>query len=149
MVRMMQERLGRRHRLIRRWAAFNMVGVMGAGIQISVLAALLSWSSLHYLTSTALAVEAVLLHNFLWHQRWTWSDRAADNFTEALSRLLRFKLMSGAVSIGGNLFFMGLLVGSLETHYLAANLITIISCSLLNFLANDRLVFRDVQEVEP
>lgn len=121
---------------------------MGAGIQLFTLAALLSWSPVHYLPATVLAVEAALLHNFLWHQRWTWSDRASGDLTGALSRLLRFNLTTGSVSIGGNLFFMGLLVSGLDIHYLVANLITITSCSFLNFLVSDRLVFRDAQQVD-
>jgi putative flippase GtrA len=38
---------------------------------------------------------------------------------------------------------MELLVGRLEIHYLVANLIAIASCSVLNFVASDRLVFRE------
>ncbi len=120
---------------------------MGAGIQLFTLSALLNWSPVHYLPATVLAVEAALLHNFLWHERWTWSDRASGNVSGALSRLLRFNLTSGTLSMGGNLFLMALLVSGLHIHYLVVNLISITSCSLLNFLAADRLVFRDVRQV--
>ena len=37
---------------------------------------------------------------------------------------------------------MGLLVQELHLHYVPANLISIACCSVLNFVASDRLVFR-------
>ena len=128
--------------VLRRWATFNVVGIMGVGVQITTLAMLLGWSLMDYLPATALAVEAAILHNFVWHERWTWGDRTASHDSGRLARLLRFNLTIGALSIGENLLFMELLVGRLEVHYLTANLITITCCSVLNFVASDRLVFR-------
>ncbi len=130
-------------RLLRRWATFNLVGLMGVGVQILTLITLLNWSHIHFLTATALAVEAAVLHNFIWHERWTWSDRTAGHHSGKLARLLRFNLTIGTLSIGENLLFMGLLVQELHIHYVPANLISIASCSVLNFLASDRLVFRE------
>ena len=51
---------------------------------------------LHYLVATAIAVEAAVLHNFCWHQRWTWRDRRAASRTTAVRRLGRFHLLNGA-----------------------------------------------------
>ncbi len=129
-------------RMLRRWATFNVVGIMGVGVQIITLTMLLGWSIMDYLPATALAVEAAILHNFLWHERWTWSDRTGSHDSGRLSRLLRFNLTIGTLSIGQNLLFMQLLVGWLEIHYLLANLMAIAFCSVLNFVASDRLVFR-------
>ena len=50
-----------------RWLKFNAVGVLGAGVQLCVLAALHRWG-VHYLLATALAVESAVLHNYLWHR---------------------------------------------------------------------------------
>ncbi len=130
-------------RVLRRWATFNVVGIMGMGVQIITLVMLHSWSLMDYLPATALAVEAAILHNFMWHERWTWGDRTAGHDSGRLARLLRFNLTIGALSIGENLLFMELLVGRLDVHYLLATLITIVSCSVLNFLVSDRLVFRE------
>ena len=88
-------------------------------------------------------MQAAVLHNFVWHERWTWVDRTASQDSSRLARLLRFNLTIGVLSIGENLLFMELLVGRLEIHYLVANLIAIASCSVLNFVASDRLVFRE------
>ena len=129
--------------MLRRWATFNVVGVMGVGVQITTLVMLRDWSQMDYLPATALAVQAAVLHNFVWHERWTWVDRTASHDSSRLARLLRFNLTIGVLSIGENLLLMELLVGRFEIHYLSANLIAIASCSVLNFVASDRLVFRE------
>ena len=129
-------------RMLRRWATFNVVGIMGVGVQLITLAMLLGWSTMDYLPATALAVEAAILHNFVWHERWTWVDRTTSHDSGKFARLLRFNLTIGALSIGQNLLFMELLVGWLEIHFLLANLMAIAFCSVLNFVASDRLVFR-------
>ena len=125
-----------------RWARFNAVGLMGVTVQIGVLMFLRGVWDLHYLPATALAVETAVLHNFCWHDRWTWSDRTAAADTSAWGRLLRFNMTVGTVSIIQNLFLMELLVAGLNLHYLPANLLAIASCSTLNYFSSHWLVFR-------
>lgn len=127
--------------MLGRWIKFNSVGALGIVVQLLVLAALTSLLGMHYLLATGLAVESAVLHNFVWHERWTWSDRRTLDRSRLLGRLLRFNLTNGALSILGNLVFMRLLVESLGVHYLPANLVTIALCSVLNFLVSDRFVF--------
>lgn len=129
-----------RQRFIR-WLRFNFVGLLGIGVQLGVLTLLVSVAQLNYLLATALAVEAAVLHNFLWHERYTWRERTRGT-PGVPRRLLRFHLANGLISIGGNLLFMGLLAGALGLHYLPANLLSIAMCGILNFLAGDFLVFR-------
>jgi putative flippase GtrA len=43
--------------------------------QLLILIVLKTGLGLDYLVATALAVEAAVVHNFLWHQRFTWIDR--------------------------------------------------------------------------
>jgi putative flippase GtrA len=90
------------------------------------------------LTATGLAVEAAVIHNFLWHERFTWVDRAAQ---ASLVRFLKFNLTTGAFSILGNLVMMRLLVGAGKVNYLLANMITIAACSVVNFVVSDSFVF--------
>jgi dolichol-phosphate mannosyltransferase len=125
----------------RRWLAFNFVGAGGIAVQLALLAALTA-SGTHYLPATAIAVEGAVLNNFAWHERWTWVDRTGTGAKQTLLRLARFNLSVGAISIVQNLVFMKILVSSVGLPYLAANLISIALCSLLNFLVSDRLVFR-------
>lgn len=122
-----------------RFLRFNGVGVAGFALQLGLLAALL-FAGVHYLVATALAVEAAVLHNFAWHERWTWRDRPATGRSR-LARLWRFHALNGLVSLVGNVALMRVLVGAFGMPALPANLIAVLACSLVNYLASDRLVF--------
>ena len=122
-----------------RFLRFNGVGLGGFVLQLLVLS-LLVRLGLHYLAATALAVETAVLHNFFWHERWTWRDRPARGRAR-LARLGRFHLLNGSVSLAGNLVLMRLLVGELHVAPIPANVLAVVACSLINFLGSDRLVF--------
>ena len=111
-------------------------------MQLAALALFRSALHLDYLLATALAVETAVIHNFLWHERFTWADRPAAHPVQSLARLAKFNLSNGGVSIVGNLLLMRLLVGELHLNYVLANLVAIAVCSLVNFLLSDRLVFQ-------
>ncbi len=128
-------------RLLRRLLKFHMVGVIGIGVQLCFLFVFRTVLHLNYLLATALAVECAVLHNFLWHEHFTWSDRSGGS-SGSLRRLLRFNLSTGLISIVGNLVLMRLLVGSLHLQYMLANILSIGACSLLNFWASDQMVFQ-------
>ena len=130
-----------RHRTILRWIKFNAVGGVGIGVQLAVLAVSRSWLRLDYLLATGLAVEIAVVHNFLWHERYTWADRPAARAMQSLVRLAKFNASNGAVSMLGNLGLMRLLVGEVKFNYVVSNLIAIVVCSLVNFLLGDRFVF--------
>jgi putative flippase GtrA len=121
-----------------RWVKFNVVGAIGIGVQLAVLTTLKSGLHLNYLPATALAVEAAVIHNYLWHERFTWADRMGNSWL----RFIKFNLSTGLFSILGNLILMKLLVGYGAMNYIPANLLTIATCSLVNFLASDRFVFQ-------
>lgn len=145
-----------------RWMKFNFVGAIGIVVQLAALFLLKSVLNLNYLLATALAVETAVLHNFIWHERFTWVDRTRVDRTRvdrtrtdrtkpdrmptssprsSLLRFLRFNVANGAVSILGNLALMKLLVDFGHVNYLAANGIAIALCSLVNFLVSEEWVF--------
>jgi putative flippase GtrA len=130
-----------------RWLKFNFVGGIGIGVQLAVLTLLKSGLQFHYLLATVLAVEAAVIHNFLWHERFTWKDR--ERTTSAAVRFIKFNLTNGLLSILGNLGLMKLLVGVFHLNYIAANLVAITLCSLANFLISDRFVFQRKTPVSP
>ena len=132
-----------RWEILVRWMKFNVVGAGGIGVQLLVLWILTSFG-LGYLLATALAVEAAVLHNFIWHERFTWVERCNAGIGPMFERLLRFNFTTGVVSIGGNLLFMRLLVGSTNLRPMLANIISIAICSVVNFAVSDRWVFRTV-----
>ena len=133
--------------LLVRWCKFNFVGGIGIAVQFAALFLLKAVLHFNYLAATALAVEAAVLHNFVWHERFTWSERTKLSKTEnrshqrQLARLLRFHLTNGAVSIAGNVALMKVLVGQAHMNYLVANAIAIAVCSLANFLLSETWVF--------
>jgi putative flippase GtrA len=118
---------------------FSLVGAVGVGVQLGVLATLIAMK-MNYLLATGMAVEAAVLHNFLWHQRFTWRDRTGSR-REAFGQLVRFHLSNGLISLVGNLLLMRLLAGWLGLPALVANLATISLCFVANYLASDRWVF--------
>lgn len=123
---------------IRRWIIFNSVGAIGIAVQMSALVMLTSGLGINYLAATALAVEAALINNFFWHERWTWSDRGPDG---RWRRLAWFHLANGIVSMAGNLALMHVLVEGVGLNCLLANALSIAACSIINFVAGDRIVF--------
>lgn len=124
-----------------RWLKFNAVGGLGIGVQLIALWVLKSVLEINYLAATGLAVEAAVVHNFLWHERYTWADRVRPSWRMSWPRLLRFNVANGGVSIVGNLALMRVMVGLGHINYLPANAIAIALCSLLNFLVSDEWVF--------
>jgi putative flippase GtrA len=126
-----------------RWLKFNAVGALGIVVQLAVLLALKSGFHISYLLATALAVEAAVVHNFLWHERYTWADRVRPSWRKSLPRLLRFNLTTGGVSIIGNVALMKVMVGWCNVNYLLANCIAIATCSLVNFLMSEEWVFAE------
>lgn len=127
--------------MVRRWLKFNFVGGIGIAVQFGALFLLKSVLGLDYLYATGFAVEAAVIHNFLWHEQFTWVDRVQSSWQRSLRRLARFNLTTGAVSIIGNLALMRVMVGQGHMNYLVANAIAIVLCSIANFLISDQWVF--------
>ena len=126
---------------LRRWLMFNAVGGMGIGVQLLTLGALADGLGLDYRLGTALAVLAAVLHNFVWHEHWTWGDRCAGR-RGRWARLGSFTLVNGTLSIAGNVLFTSLYVTAFDIHHVPANLMAIATCSVANFLASHHVVFR-------
>ena len=131
-------------RSLRHWLKFNAVGIVGTAVQLATLAIFRTLLGLNYLLATFLAVEAAVVHNFVWHERWTWVERTrlSVGLRQVIARLLRFNMANGAISIVGNLALMWVLVDRLHIHYILSNLLAIATCSIVNFVVSDRLVFR-------
>jgi putative flippase GtrA len=123
------------------WLRFNAVGIIGVGVQLAVLAVLRTGFGWSIRVATLAAVESAVLHNFVWHERWTWKHRALA-LRGLPGRLLRFNVSNGLISIVGNLALMELLAVRLHLNYMFSNLVAIGACSLLNFFVSDKLVFK-------
>ena len=138
-----------------RWASFAGVGAIGLAVQLGALALLTAWAGLPAPIATAVAVELTVLHNFAWHERWTWRDRARTMPGRWPLRLARFHAASGLVSLAGQRFHAasGLvslagnvaltvaLVEWLHVPVVAANACAVALLGLVNFVVADRYVF--------
>ena len=116
-----------------RWCKFNLVGGIGIGVQFAALFLLKTVLHFDYLFATAIAVEAAVVHNFVWHEQFTWADRVDGSWRLSFERFARFNLTTGLVSILGNLALMKVMVGLGNMNYLVANGIAIALCSVGEF----------------
>lgn len=112
-----------------RWGKFNAVGLVGFALQLGVLWLLARVIGMQYLVATAVAVEISLLHNFVWHETWTWKGLAVE---DRWRRLFRFHLANGFLSIASNVLFTWLLMQS-GLPLLFANTAAVAVTALLNF----------------
>ena len=135
-------RHGRITAVLKRWLKFNAVGAIGIGVQLLAVFLLASVLKTDSLVATALGVEAAVLHNFVWHERFTWADRRAATRRAMLSQLFVFNATTGLVSIAGNLFTVSLLMRLLRAPLLTADCFAVAACSFVNFVLNDKIVFR-------
>ena len=124
------------HRIVR----FSLVSALGIGVQLATIWVLMQIAGMHYAAATIVGVSAAVVHNFVWHRRWTWAERAAG--AGVLMTFAGFVLGNGLVSLAGNLALMVVLVGTFGVPAIVANAAAIVACGCVNFFVGDRLVFR-------
>jgi len=121
-----------------RWIRFLAIGLLGFLIQLTALGWLIAHARWPWLAATLASVELAVVHNFLWHARWTWRDRPG----ERLAGFMKFQLANGMASLAGNAALMTLFTGLLGVPPLPANVLAVAVMSVGNFLMADRWVFR-------
>jgi putative flippase GtrA len=121
---------------VTRLVRFNIVGLLGFGVQLAVLLSLerAGWP---VFVATIVAVEAAVLHNFVWHERWTWADVRAGS---RAGRLARFHAINGFISLGGNALITAALAEA-RVPVAIANICAVLVCAAANFLTAHVLVF--------
>ena len=124
-----------------RFGRFTFVGFIGAMLQLMLVSLLTKWFGVLSTAATLIAVEIALLHNFIWHEHFTWGQRGPKNFRQLALRLLRFHAGNGVVSLAGNTIVMYCLVERLKTPVLPTAVGAIVLCSLANFLIANCWVF--------
>ena len=132
--------------LFSRWLRFNAGGLYGFLLQLLLLTLLARHISLTY--AMAIAVEAAVLHNFVWHELFTWKERRVSGWCGLISRAVRFQLTNGFLSLVGNVALSTIL----HAHglpILVANLVAIGICALGNFAMSEWFVFRKPEKRYP
>jgi putative flippase GtrA len=123
-----------------RFVRFNAVSGAGIVVQLAALWLLADVVHVHYLFATPAAVGLAVAHNFIWHWKWTWPDRAGPG--RLITAFARFAVANGTVSLAGNLAVMATLVAGAHVEPVVANGVAIGVCGLLNFWLGDAVVFR-------
>lgn len=127
---------------VKRWIRFNAIGMMGTGVQLLLIFFLRSLFQLNYLVATLIGVQCSLIHNFFWHQRWTWKNSISIGRKASFQRFLRFNSTSGTISMMGNLGFTSILVQAVHLPYLVCNILAIGGCNILNFFLANNFAFQ-------
>ena len=120
---------------------FYTVGLIGVGVQLGALAILARGIGLHHAISTGVAVEIAVIHNFVWHERWTWACAPSGLWT----RFWKFNVSTGLISIAANVAITAALVELCGVPDVMANMAAIAATSLANYVASDAFVFRSAR----
>jgi putative flippase GtrA len=122
----------------RKWLRFNLVGVAGFAIQVATLAALARWTPAPAGVAVIVAVLVAVSHNFLWHERVTWSGLPRER---RWRRWVAFNCSNGLISVVTNVVVTGGVMAATDASLLAANVVAVVAASFVNFFVSDRLVF--------
>jgi putative flippase GtrA len=125
-----------------RWIKFNFVGAIGFGVQMGAFALYYGAFGAGKLWATGFAVETALLHNFVWHEKFTWRHLPRGGTRGVLRRLFRFHAGNGVVSIAGNVLLVKLFADALHINPYFGNILAIAVCALANFAVGEWYVFR-------
>jgi len=126
----------------RRWIKFHFVGAIGFCVQMACFSLLYGVWHADKLWATGLAVEAAVLHNFVWHEKFTWRHLPRGANRDVVTRLVRFHLGNGLISIAGNVVLVKLFADVLRISPYVGNVLAIGICALANFAASEWFVFR-------
>jgi putative flippase GtrA len=128
---------------------FNVVAAIGVLVQLALLTLLTKVVGLSYLWASGLAVALTVLHNFVWHESFTFYKRLGGSrqFGSRAARFLKFNLLTGVISIGGNVLLIDSTMKRTHLPLAAANLLAIAICGVANYFANERLVFRHLRNM--
>jgi len=122
---------------------FAFVGGLGALVNLGLLFLLSGTAGLPRGAAWFPAVEASVLHNFVWHQTFTWRDRREAGAGAWLRRATAFHLsVAGTVAINGTLFGLLSIAGA---PLILAGLAGIAGSAVFNFVIGDRWVFKPLR----
>jgi dolichol-phosphate mannosyltransferase len=131
-----------------RFVRFGMVGLSGVVVDMAVLYLLhspasplgLAWGLTR---SKILASEVAILNNFVWNDRWTFSDLAGGQHSigQWAKRFLKFNLIC-LLGLTLNVAVLNLLFNLFHVNEYAANLLAIVLVTFWNFWINLKLNWR-------
>ena len=120
--------------------AFLVVASGGFLLQTTIVALLTHRAAVAAELATAIGVELAVVHNFLWHERWTWGDRPAAA-PSRVHRFVAYQLVTGSMSLAGNVAFVSAAVHAFGADAAIANVLAVVAMSAANYAIADRWVF--------
>jgi len=125
-----------------RTARFLAIGWLGFVVQIAAIGALTALAHWPWLPATCVAVEASIVHNYLWHERWTWGDRACASVpAPRVVRFAKYNAATGLVAIVGNVGLTALYLSLLTVPAVVANALSVVTLTIVNVVVADRWIF--------
>jgi dolichol-phosphate mannosyltransferase len=128
-----------------RFARFGLVGASGLVVNTLVLALLTDLAGIFYVLSAVVATQASTLWNFCLTELWVFSDR--DHKRGRGTRAALFFLMNNtALLLRGPLLV--LLTSGLGLHYVASNVISLVTLTLVRFALADTWIWAKAPPAE-
>ncbi len=122
--------IGRRHNWVQ-LAKFCAVGGSGYVVNLAVFAAAVKLANVHHLVAATAAFVVAVLNNFWWNRHWTFGAREGHAGFQAA----RFFAVSAAAFVFAAAL-LELLVSSAGVPEIAAQAISIVAATPLNFVGN-------------
>lgn len=116
----------------KRFLKFCIVGISGVGVNLGMYLLLTRGLLLHYLLSSAIAIEVSILTNFTLNNYWTFRGRTSQSFFQ---RVLRFNLIC-VVGAAINVTVLAVLHGHFGFSDVVSQLIGIGAATLWNYGLN-------------
>jgi dolichol-phosphate mannosyltransferase len=129
----------KRSSLLKRLIKFAVVGTAGVGVNLALLYLLTNYAGLHYVASAFFAIEASIVFNFYFNDRWTFKDRRGPRL---LAKVIKFHAIAG-IGVGLNMALLALLVELAGAHYLLGEFAAILIVFAWNYALSSRLVWRN------
>jgi dolichol-phosphate mannosyltransferase len=124
-------------------AKFITVGASGLVVNSILMYLFASEFHWHYLIAATFATQGSTLWNFSWTETWVFRDRAKRG--QLIYRLIGFFVLNNAM-----LFLRGpmlvILVAKLHTHYLWANILSLIVIMMLRYFIADRIIWHSPKQ---
>jgi putative flippase GtrA len=128
---------------VRNFIKFNIVGLSGILVNEGLLI-LLTMTGIYYLYSSAVAIEASIISNFILNDSWTFRHRRAGH---AGVRFLKFNLLM-LLGLVVNLAIVYYATTYYGVHYAISNLVGIAAAFLLRYSLSVRYTWMKVAVIE-
>lgn len=128
--------------LLKRIFSFQFIGWIGTLVNLALLWLfydVLGWS---LLISGALAIEAAIVHNYVWYYFWTWSDRVDYTVRDFCVLLFKYNVLTAFVDFVIRLSILWVLTEYFGVHYLISDIIGMCITPLFKYLVNDFYIFK-------